>query len=151
MQAMRATFNKLRDLAGKWLVPTRPLALQPQPDSTRAQTSTNLKARLTSLTLTQSQFAQLCEVHPNTVGNWACGRTRMNHAAELVLQVLEADHRAAQYVAGQRTRGRPRGKPFEQGKSVLVRRSSPQALCGRSTDRSGCCRVIRESTDGSRA
>jgi hypothetical protein len=39
----------------------------------------------------------------------------MNHAAELVLQVLEADRRAAQYVAGQRTRGRPRGKPFAEG------------------------------------
>jgi DNA-binding transcriptional regulator YiaG len=115
MQVMRATFNKLKDLASKWLAPTRPLALQAQPDITRALRPTNLRERLTSLSITQSQFADLCQVHPNTVSNWASGRTRMNHAAELVLQVLEADRRAAQYVADQRTKGRPRGKPFAQG------------------------------------
>jgi DNA-binding transcriptional regulator YiaG len=116
---MRAILHKLLDLAGKVILPTRrlarPLALPAQPDIRHALTPANLKARLTSLTITQSQFAQLCDVRPNTVSNWASGRTRMNHAAELVLQVLEADRRAAQYVASRRTRGRPRGKPFAQG------------------------------------
>jgi len=107
------------DLAGKLILPSgkpaQPLALQAQTDISHAQTLTNLKERLTSLTITQSQFAQLCNVHPNTVSNWARGRTRMNHAAEIVLQVLEADRRSAQYVASHRTKGRPRGKPFAQG------------------------------------
>jgi DNA-binding transcriptional regulator YiaG len=98
MQAMRATLNKLRKLAGKWLAPARPLALQAQPDITHALPITNLRERLTSLAITQSQFAELCQVHPNTVSNWANGRTRMSGAAEPVLQVLEADKQAAQYV-----------------------------------------------------
>ncbi len=116
MQAMRATFNKLRDIAGKWLAPTSPLALPAQPDITRARTITNLKARLTSLIITQSQFAQLCDVHPNTVDNWASGRTRMNHAAELVLQVLDADHRAAQlWQASEQEAAIAQGNPWRFG------------------------------------
>jgi DNA-binding transcriptional regulator YiaG len=128
MSAMRAMLHKLMDLASTWLSPTQAVALQAQPDIRHALTHTNLKARLTSLTITQSQFAQLCDVHPNTVSNWANGRTRMNHAAELVLQVLEADQRAAQYVASQRTRGRPRGKPFAQGNPIASATSGARSM-----------------------
>ena len=46
----------------------------------------NLRTRLKALAITQSQFADLCEVHPNTLGNWAAGRTRMNAAADRLLE-----------------------------------------------------------------
>jgi hypothetical protein len=66
------------------------------------------------LSITQSQFTQFCSVHPDTVCNWASGRTRMNHAALLVLRVLEANHQAAGHVVDQ-AKGPPRGRPFAPG------------------------------------
>jgi DNA-binding transcriptional regulator YiaG len=114
MQAMRATLHKLRDLAGKLMLSSRKPSRRAQPDYRHAQTITNLRERLALLSITQSQFAQLCGVHPNTVYNWASGRTRMNHAALLVLQVLEANHRVARHV-GDQAKGAPRGRPFAPG------------------------------------
>jgi DNA-binding transcriptional regulator YiaG len=114
MQAMRATLHKLKDLAGKPMLPSRKPSRRAQPDYSHAQTITNLRERQPLLSITQSQFAQFCSVHPNTVCNWASGRTRMNHAALLVLRVLEANHQAAGHVVDQ-AKGAPRGRPFAPG------------------------------------
>ena len=112
---MRAMMHSLIDLAGKWLLPTPPLAHSARRDVRPAQTCTDLKHRLMSVGITQSQFADLCGIHRNTVSAWCNGRARTNQAALLVLKVLEADQAAARYVAGGREKSRPRGKPFAQG------------------------------------
>jgi transcriptional regulator with XRE-family HTH domain len=71
-----------------------------------------LRERLALLGITQSQIADLCEVHPNTVYNWAAGRTRMNAAADLLLELLEdrpvSNDTLLRLV---RRRGRPRFVP----------------------------------------
>ena len=115
MPEMRAMFHKLIYLAGKLMLPSHQPSLHAQPDVRHALPITNLKERLALLAITQSQFARLCRVHPNTVWNWASGRTRMNHAALMVLEILEADYMSAQYVACDTAKGRPRGRPFAKG------------------------------------
>jgi len=114
MAIMRAMLHKLRDLAGKLMLPSRKPSRRAQRDYSHALPITNLRERLALLSITQSQLAQLCGVHPNTVYNWASGRTRMNHAALLVLGVLEANHQAAGYIVDQ-AKGAPRGRPFAPG------------------------------------
>jgi len=114
MPIMRATLHKLRDLVGKLMLPSRKPARRAQRDYSHALPITNLRERLALLSITQSQFAGLCGVHPNTVCNWCAGRTRMNHTALLVLRVLEANHQAAGHV-GDQAKGAPRGRPIAPG------------------------------------
>jgi DNA-binding transcriptional regulator YiaG len=113
MQAMRATLHKLIDLAGKLMLSSRKPSRRAQPDVSHALPTTNLRERLALLNVSQSQFAQLCGVHPNTVYNWAGGRTRMNHAALVVLRLLEANQAAGDVI--EQTKGAPRGRPFAPG------------------------------------
>ena len=84
--------------------------------SSDPQTPTNLRTRLKALNITQSQFVDLCEVHPNTLGNWAAGRTRMNAAPDLLLELLEDRPEVRRALCmDTKTSGAPRGRPFAKG------------------------------------
>jgi transcriptional regulator with XRE-family HTH domain len=75
-----------------------------------------LRTRLKALNITQSQFADLCEVHPNNVGNWAAGRTRMNAAADLLLELLDDRPEVRRALCmDTKPSGAPRGRPFGPG------------------------------------
>ena len=84
--------------------------------SERTPVDTDLRARLKALGTIQADFADLCEVHPNTVSNWVSGRTRMNAAAEVLLEILESNASVRRaYCVGVKIPGAPRGLPFAKG------------------------------------
>jgi transcriptional regulator with XRE-family HTH domain len=72
--------------------------------------------RLTTLGITQTEFAATIGVTPRTVSNWVRGRTRMSEAATLVLDLLEQhpDVRRSLHV-DVKVPYAPRGRPFERG------------------------------------
>lgn len=95
----------------------------PMPDADRtrrqmpdadAQIMESLSGRLKRLGISQSQFAQICEVTPKTVSNWARGKTDVNPMAWVLLEILE-DYPDVRRDFVCAVKGRPRGKPFEQG------------------------------------
>jgi DNA-binding transcriptional regulator YiaG len=110
---MRAIAHKLWDLTiGCWQSHSCRKAIAAQLPERRALIPTNLKDRLAKLDVTQAQFVSFCGVHPNTVNNWANGRTLMHPSAERVLTVLEHNAALRRYT---REKAAPRGKPFAAG------------------------------------
>jgi DNA-binding transcriptional regulator YiaG len=79
-----------------------------------AQMAESLSSGLKRLGMTQSDFADICEVTPKTVSNWVRGKTDVNPMAWVLLEILEnyPDVRRDFVCA---LKGRPRGKPFEPG------------------------------------
>jgi hypothetical protein len=85
-------------------------------DDPGAQKTAILAARLQVLGITKANFAAIVGVSERTVGNWSAGRTKMNAAADLLLEQIEAsaDLRCKLGI-GEKVKGAPRGKPFEPG------------------------------------
>ena len=71
---------------------------------------------MASLNISKASFAVICGVSERTVANWVSGRTRINPAALAYLEQIEAsaDLRCTLGI-GEKTKGAPRGKPFEPG------------------------------------
>ena len=121
---MRGFLNNILTMArGCHLPPGKPLNATAKPlvpsapmTAKHAQIITKLRGRLNHLDISQADFAVICDVHPNTVSNWARGRTRINRTALAFLEQIEAsaDLRRRLQVDVKAT-GAPRGKPFAKG------------------------------------
>jgi DNA-binding transcriptional regulator YiaG len=89
---------------------------QPRVSAERRRDGTDLRSRLSRLGTTQAGFAEMCNVHPNTEANWVNGRTRINPAAAVLLDILEGNPTVRwTYGIGVKRRAAPRGRPFTQG------------------------------------
>jgi DNA-binding transcriptional regulator YiaG len=117
LAGMRDFLNNILALArGRILPSSAPVSRPARMTSEHAQNVTNLRARPCYLGVSKVDFAELCDVHPNTVSNWARGRTRMSGAAELVLMLLEDHHEVRRALCvGVKAKGEPRGRAFKPG------------------------------------
>jgi DNA-binding transcriptional regulator YiaG len=79
-----------------------------------AQRGESLSRRLKRLGMTQSDFADICQVTPKTVSNWVRGKTDVNPMAWVLLEILEDYPDVRRDFLGA-VKGRPRGRPFAPG------------------------------------
>ena len=79
-----------------------------------AQIAESLSARLKQLSMTQSDFAAICEVTPKTVSNWVHGKTAVNPMALVLMEILE-EYPDVRRDFMHMVKRRPRGKPFQPG------------------------------------
>jgi DNA-binding transcriptional regulator YiaG len=97
------------------IVPSAPNANAAQMLTQHAQ-KPEILTRLTSLGITQTEFAAIVGVKSRTVSNWVRGRTRMSEAATVVLELLEDHPDVRRDLCVDATAPyAPRGKPFAKG------------------------------------
>lgn len=57
----------------------------------KVETKTQIKVWRATLGLSQEKFAELLDVHPNTVSNWESGKTRIDAETYKTIEKLVTD------------------------------------------------------------